>query len=45
MGVVADAATGAAGEVMGVIPRALLGCEIAHAGLADPARRQLDARA
>ena len=33
MGVVADAALGAGGEVVGVIPRALLEREIAHSGL------------
>ena len=35
MGVVADAALGAGGEVVGVIPRALLEREIAHSGLTD----------
>ena len=35
MGVVADAALGAGGEVVGVIPRALLEREIAHKGLTD----------
>jgi len=35
MGVVADAALGAGGEVVGVIPRALLEREIAHTGLTD----------
>src|SRR3712207_8546728 len=35
MGVVAEAALGAGGEVVGVIPRALLEREIAHSGLAD----------
>jgi uncharacterized protein (TIGR00730 family) len=33
MGVLADAALGAGGEVVGVIPRALVGRELAHAGL------------
>jgi uncharacterized protein (TIGR00730 family) len=35
MGVVADAALGAGGEVVGVIPKALLAREIAHTGLTD----------
>src|SRR3712207_592230 len=35
MGVVADAALGAGGEVVGVIPRSLLEREIAHTGLTD----------
>ena len=35
MGAVADAARAAGGEVIGVIPRALIKREIAHAGLAD----------
>jgi len=35
MGVVADAALAAGGEVIGVIPRALSGPELAHAGLSD----------
>ncbi len=35
MGVIADAVLGAGGEVVGVIPRALLEREIAHTGLAD----------
>lgn len=35
MGTVADAARAAGGEVIGVIPRALMKREIAHAGLAD----------
>ena len=35
MGVVADAALGGGGEVVGVIPRALLEREIAHSGLTD----------
>ena len=35
MGAVADAALGAGGEVVGVIPRALLEREIAHSGLTD----------
>ena len=35
MGVVADAALGADGEVVGVIPKALLEREIAHTGLTD----------
>jgi uncharacterized protein (TIGR00730 family) len=35
MGVLADAALAAGGEVVGVIPRRLLTAEIAHAGLAD----------
>ena len=35
MGVVADAALEAGGEVVGVIPRALLEREIAHTGLTD----------
>jgi hypothetical protein len=35
MGIVADAALGAGGEVVGVIPRALLEREIAHSGLTD----------
>jgi uncharacterized protein (TIGR00730 family) len=35
MGVVADAALGAGGEVVGVIPKALLEREIAHEGLTD----------
>ena len=35
MGAVADAARAAGGEVIGVIPRALMKREIAHAGLAD----------
>ncbi len=35
MGVVADAALGAGGEVVGVIPKALLEREIAHDGLTD----------
>ena len=35
MGVVAEAALGAGGEVVGVIPRALLEREIAHTGLPD----------
>ena len=35
MGVVADAALGEGGEVVGVIPRALLEREIAHSGLPD----------
>ena len=35
MGRLADAALGAGGEVIGVIPRALVDMEVAHAGLAD----------
>jgi uncharacterized protein (TIGR00730 family) len=35
MGVVADAALAAGGEVVGVIPKALLEREIAHSGLTD----------
>jgi uncharacterized protein (TIGR00730 family) len=35
MGVVADATLGAGGEVVGVIPKALLAREIAHTGLTD----------
>ena len=35
MGVVADATLGAGGEVVGVIPNALLEREIAHSGLTD----------
>ena len=35
MGVVADAALGAGGEVVGVIPKSLLEREIAHDGLTD----------
>ena len=35
MGVVADAALGAGGEVVGIIPKALLEREIAHEGLTD----------
>ena len=35
MGAVADAARAAGGEVIGVIPQALMKREIAHAGLAD----------
>jgi uncharacterized protein (TIGR00730 family) len=35
MGTVADAARAAGGEVIGVIPRALVGLEVAHVGLAD----------
>jgi uncharacterized protein (TIGR00730 family) len=35
MGAVADAARTAGGEVIGVIPRALVDLEVAHAGLAD----------
>ena len=35
MGVVAEAALGAGGEVVGVIPQALLEREIAHTGLTD----------
>jgi uncharacterized protein (TIGR00730 family) len=35
MGALADAATAAGGEVIGVIPRALVDAEIAHAGLTD----------
>jgi uncharacterized protein (TIGR00730 family) len=35
MGAVADAALGAGGEVVGVIPKALLEREIAHSGLTD----------
>jgi uncharacterized protein (TIGR00730 family) len=35
MGAVADAARAAGGEVIGVIPRALMKREIAHVGLAD----------
>jgi uncharacterized protein (TIGR00730 family) len=35
MGVLADAALAAGGEVIGVIPRALVAREVAHAGLSD----------
>jgi uncharacterized protein (TIGR00730 family) len=35
MGVLADAALAAGGEVIGVIPEALLAWEVAHAGLTD----------
>jgi uncharacterized protein (TIGR00730 family) len=35
MGTLADAAQAAGGEVIGVIPRALVEWEVAHAGLAD----------
>lgn len=35
MGVVADAALGAGGEVVGIIPRALVEREISHKGLTD----------
>lgn len=35
MGALADAAQAAGGEVIGVIPRALVELEVAHAGLAD----------
>jgi uncharacterized protein (TIGR00730 family) len=35
MGTVADAARAAGGEVIGVIPRALVDLEVAHTGLAD----------
>jgi uncharacterized protein (TIGR00730 family) len=35
MGVVADAALAAGGEVIGVIPQALVGREVAHEGLSD----------
>src|SRR5690349_3145101 len=35
MGVVADAALGAGGEVVGVIPEALVAKEVAHTGLTD----------
>jgi uncharacterized protein (TIGR00730 family) len=35
MGVLADAALGAGGEAIGVIPRALVGRELAHTGLTD----------
>jgi uncharacterized protein (TIGR00730 family) len=35
MGVLADAAIGAGGEVIGVIPQALVDKEVAHSGLAD----------
>ena len=35
MGVIADAALAAGGEVIGVIPRALADREVAHTGLAD----------
>jgi uncharacterized protein (TIGR00730 family) len=35
MGAVADAALGAGGEVIGVIPRRLVESELAHAGLSD----------
>ena len=35
MGALADAAQAAGGEVIGVIPRALVEWEVAHAGLAD----------
>ena len=35
MGAVADAARAAGGEVIGVIPRALVELEVAHTGLAD----------
>jgi uncharacterized protein (TIGR00730 family) len=35
MGALADAALGAGGEVIGVIPRRLVESEIAHAGLSD----------
>ena len=35
MGVLADAAQAAGGEVIGVIPRALVEWEVAHTGLAD----------
>jgi uncharacterized protein (TIGR00730 family) len=35
MGTVADAARAAGGEVIGVIPRALVELEVAHVGLAD----------
>jgi uncharacterized protein (TIGR00730 family) len=35
MGVLADAALGAGGKVIGVIPKALLAKEIAHAGLTE----------
>jgi uncharacterized protein (TIGR00730 family) len=35
MGALADAAMGAGGEVIGVIPRALVEAEIAHAGLTE----------
>src|SRR5215213_1585220 len=35
MGVVADAALGAGGEVIGVIPQALAAKEVAHAGLTE----------
>jgi uncharacterized protein (TIGR00730 family) len=35
MGVLADAALAAGGEVVGVIPRSLVAAEVAHPGLAD----------
>ena len=35
MGIVADAALAAGGEVVGVIPQALVDREVAHAGLTD----------
>ena len=35
MGALADAAQAAGGEVIGVIPRALVEWEVAHTGLAD----------
>lgn len=35
MGVIADAALGEGGEVIGVIPRSLLGKELAHEGLSE----------
>lgn len=35
MGILADAAVSAGGDVIGVIPEALMGREVAHGGLAD----------
>ena len=41
MGALADAALAAGGEVVGVIPRALVEREIAHAGLTRAASRSI----
>ena len=45
MGALADAALAAGGEVIGVIPQALLEREIGHRGLTAVARGRFDARA
>ena len=45
MGSLADAALAAGGEVIGVIPRALIEREIGHTGLTEAPHRRFDARA